>query len=198
MDLPLIRFIRCMCDDDYSPLIIEGEASSDQLLEMWQQIYEEYLDMTGAHRNNYALTLTAEINELFFRHVSIVEGVNILRKHRFDDLVAMMHKSGYRFPFNPLDPAKYQQDLDRVINRAKTLLVDIENKQAQLKALRKGDDGEKISRLYFDKLLAMLSKFQGYRIDKEVTTVSEYVSILNLYIQHCDQLKAQNGRGQNK
>jgi len=196
-DLPLSRFIRCDVDGDYSALIIEsdGPVDGETLKEAWQAIHQEYLDISGAAQDNYLLSLQTEINRLFIKRLCIVETVALSRKYRYDDAIKLLQGYGYRFPFDPNDPEAYHKDLDRVLTRSNTLVVEMEQKQSQLEALKPKGDGAKVTRGYYDQWLVALSKFSGYHINEDVTTVSRFVTILKSYITHCDQLKAQQHAG---
>jgi len=187
-DLPLIRFIRCICDDDLKQLIIEGDATDDELKEVWQAIYQEYIELSGTTATDYQTTITAEISQLFFKHTAIVEAVELSRKYRYDEIIAMLKKEGYNFQFNHNDLPSYHKDLDRVLNRAKTLLVQREQKEAQLARLQEGQKGDRITRVHFDNRLNALSIHYKHHINEHEITVSRYVGLLNQYFKDCEKL----------
>lgn len=197
-DLPMSEFIRCMCDSDYTALVIEGSAEADHLAEAWQKIHQEYIALLGNSQDNYLLTLMMEVNRLYFRHLSITEAVKLLRAHRFDELVMMLKKEGFNYPFNPNDPEEYRKDLNKVTNRAKSLLVELEQKKKQLELLQQNQSTGKIDREYFDKILITLSQHMGFKLEKDKTTVTEYIYTLKDYISHCERLKAKDVRGSHK
>lgn len=195
-DLPLSRFIRIMCERDYSALIKEqgGELPADEILqERWNSIYQQYLDLSGAGEENHILVLTMEVNQLFFRYTAITESVALMRKgYRYDELVTILKQAGYNFQFNHNDPSSFYKDLDRVTTRVKALLVQLEQKKIQLEALEKKDsENTQDKRAAFDQWLVTLSKWSHYHIDEDQTTVSRFVTIRNNYIAHYEQLKAQ-------
>src|SRR5690349_8028649 len=112
-DLPLIRFIRCICDNDLHQLVIEGEATDDELKEGWQAIYQEYIELSGTAATDHQSTLTAEIAQLFYKHTAITEAVELSRKYRYDEIIKMLKNEGYNFQYNHNDPESYHKDLDR-------------------------------------------------------------------------------------
>jgi hypothetical protein len=187
-----------MCDSDYTALVIEGSAEADHLAEAWQKIHQEYIALLGNSQDNYLLTLMMEVNRLYFRHLSITEAVKLLRAHRFDELVMMLKKEGFNYPFNPNDPEEYRKDLNKVTNRAKSLLVELEQKKKQLELLQQNQSTGKIDREYFDKILITLSQHMGFKLEKDKTTVTEYIYTLKDYISHCERLKAKDVRGSHK
>lgn len=193
-DLPLIRFIRCICDNDLQQLVIEGEATEDELVDGWQVLYQEYIELSGNTATDYQATLTSEIAQLFYKYTSITEAVELSRKYRYDEIILMLKKEGYNFQFNHNDPVSYHKDLDRVLNRAKSLLVQKEQKEAQLAKLQEGQQGEKISRIHFDNRLNALSIHYKHHINEHDISVGRYVGLLNQYFKDCEKVD-QHARG---
>jgi len=193
--LPLSLFIRCLVDEDLTALVIEGDADMQTLTNAWQAINQEWMDLCGNKQNNYLLVLALEIERMSFSQEVTVCAVDALRMCRFDDLVKVLHEQGYRFPFNPSNPEEYHNDLNRVLARSKRHLVDIQDKKQQYERLKGGGTGKKVDHQYFNQMLVILSKFIGYHIDEERTTVARYATVANMYYQHIEQLeKKSNGR----
>lgn len=194
-EFPLSRFITCLCDNDYSVMLIDGEATEEELQQAWAKIYDEYLDLTSKNNNNEFLFLWNEYESLFYKHTVIEQCVELLKWWHDENLVGILKQHGYNFPFNPEDTERYWKDLERVVTRSKKLLLDMKVRKEQLDAIQSASSGAKIDRNYFDTILVVLSKFSQYHIDEEKTTVGRYVNMLNLYITHCRQLtnKANGG-----
>lgn len=188
--MPLSVFIRCLCDNDLSAMLIDGEAAGDVLSEAWQNIYNEYLDLTAKNGNNEVLTLLQEFDSFFYKHAVIENTVTILRLYYEQDLINILKGYGYHFQFNPEDPEKYHKDLDSVMQRSKRMILEMEIRRKQIESLQKANLGAVINRQYFDEILVTLSKFSGYHVNEDLVTVSRYCAILNLYISHCKQLTA--------
>lgn len=193
-DLPLIRFIRCVCDNDLLQLVIEGEPGAEEIAEGWQSIYQEYIELSGAAGKDYQTILTAEISQLFIKYTTIAEAVELSRKYRYDEVIKMLKDEGYNFQFNHNDTAAYHKDLDRVMSRAKSLLVRKEQKEGQLNKLLEGQKGEKITRAYFDNRLNALSIHYKHHVNEHEITVSRYVGLLNQYYKDCEKLDQHVGR----
>ncbi len=191
--LLLCNYITCQVDGVLDSLVIQGEASEMDKALAWQHINEEFYDLSANKQATYELTLCAELEALNYKIIVIQNTTDILKQYRVDELVDILHKMGFRFPFNHNDEAQYHKDLKRVLSRAKSLIVEYNDKAAQLEKISgtRKDNGP-IDRTYYDKVLAVLSKFNGYEIDEKRITVSRYISILNVYITHCEQLNAQS------
>lgn len=197
-EFPLSRFITCLCEEDYSVMLIEGEATEYELKQAWSKIYDEFLDLKGKDSPNEFLTLFNEYESLFYKHTVIEKCVELLKWYHDERLIEILKKSGYNFPFNHEDTERYLKDLDRVLTRSKKLILDMEVRRGQLDAIQRANAGIKIDRNYFDTILVTLSKFSQYHIDEEKTTVGRYINLLNMYINHCRQLTAKANAGSDR
>jgi signal recognition particle subunit SEC65 len=103
--------------------------------------------------------------------------LEVLRLKYNKDVIDVLRKLGYRMAFDPKNPEQYFKDLDRVASetvRQTNLVKEIEGEYRRSeKNKAKAED--------FDKILAHLGKFQGYRLDPDKVTVSEFVEIMTLY-----------------
>lgn len=192
-NLPLSIFIACVCDEDYSAL---NEDKAQAAIE-WQVLYQEYLQLSGGQRENEAFQLQIEINRVFYRQYVLTEIVGILRKYVIQEAIEILSKEGYKVTYDEDDIPGYHKQLDKIIARCKTMEIDISEKRFRLEQLEKlGEKGQKVDRFYFDKNLAVLSKYSAYPIDESKTTVSRYIAICNLLKEESE--KVQHGRRQNK
>lgn len=190
--LLLADYIKCQIDNNLDALVIEGNPTEAEKLRAWTYITEQYYDLSADKQANYELKLCAEIESLNFKIVAIQEAVEIMRKYRNADLVDMLHKLGFRFPFNHKNEKEYEKDLQRVLSRAKTFVVEVNDRTAQLEKLNEGKaPGQTVTRAYYDNALATLSKFNSYEINENNITVSRYIAILNVYVAHCEHLNTQ-------
>lgn len=189
--LPLSVYIRCQIYGDLTGLIIEGDPTATQLQETWKAVCQEFFDLSEDKQADYELTLLKQIEELNIRIITTQQCVEILQKYRCDELVEILQKMGYRFPFNLDNEKQYLGDLKRVLSRAKALVIELNEKQGQLAIINKtkGSSAE-VTIKYYDKVLAILSQFMKYNVDENIITVSRYAAILNMYIAHCQRLNA--------
>lgn len=187
--LPLAIYIRCQLGGDLKELTIEGEPTTEELKTAWQAITQEFFDLSEDKQANYELGLLTQIEILNIKIITIQQSVEILKKYRCDELVDILHKLGYRFPFNIDNEKEYLNDLKRVIDRAKILVIQLKDKQAELAVIAKNkDSSEKVGAKYYDKILSILSQYMKHHIDEYKTTVSRYAAMLNMYIAHNEQL----------
>lgn len=183
--LLLSDFITCYVDGDYACLGENGEA-------VWQEVYNEFIDRSGGQKENEKYQLNLEVNSLNFRMMAIEATVDLLRVYYIPDAVDFLRSQGYKVDYDPEDMDAYHASLDRVLSKAQTLTVDIEDRIARLKKLIEADGTNEtsITRQYFNDVLTGLAKYHGYHIDEHSITVSRYISLLKLYSEHAKQLES--------
>lgn len=186
-ELPLYNFIKILVFNDLSYLIIKGKPRN--LHALWNDIFEEYVKLTGDEKQSELLMLykeTAFLSNKIFLVQSIVYSLRIQYSKELQD---MLIKQGFRIDLNVKDLSSYQKKLDNVLTQLKKVQSDLDRRKEEIK---KHDTGEKVSESYYDEVLSELSKFQGYRLNSKEISVSEFVSIRNRYNKYVkDQLKKQ-------
>jgi hypothetical protein len=187
--LLLSDFITCQCDKVLDSLVIEGTPTEEEKQAAWELITQEYYSQSNQKTNSMQIELCADIDKIKYKLIVIQECIDVLSRYRIDDLVQILHKHGYRLPFNHNDPESYFKDLKTVADRSKSLLVLLNDKVAQLGILENAESGqEPISRKYYNHTLAILSKFGGYAIEEGKITVGRYIGIVNHYVEYCEAL----------
>lgn len=195
-DLPLNLYIRCQVDNDLTALVIEGNPEEAELLDAWGKITEEYYERADEALDTHSVGLYMEVQSLTIKIEVIQESISVLKKYYCPELIDILKGHGFEIKGDETSE-EYISRLEKVSKRSKSLLLTLQDKFSQLERLKKSKkEGDKITRKYYGKLLAYLSKFVEYRIDKNVTTVNEFADILNMYIVSSEQIKEmENGRG---
>jgi len=178
-DLPLDRFVTCVCDGDLSALIITGAPTEIELQAAWETIYEQYIDALKDKDQMYILKLTKQINALEFDIKLIQLCIKRLSVEHSPEVLSQLKKViSVPGKFNPEDAEQYAKDLSVAITRSKSLILDIENKKGELSRITPKNASEKMDRGSFDGLIVKISKYMHFRVDKKQTTVSEFVQMV--------------------
>lgn len=196
--LPLERFITCICDKDLTALVISGNATGEELVSAWNDIYDQYVIAVNDKEQQYILRLTKEINCLEFDYKLIGLCVTRLEIEHSEEVLGILKKLvPTNLKFNPADIEQYKKDLSLIISKSKRMIVEIENKRGELGRLAP-EKGERVNRSEFDKMIVRASKYMQYKIDKKATTVSEFVQIIDEMRKEADSIdkinKTKNGR----
>lgn len=191
--LLLSRFIRILVDSDYTQLTRSGKPEQKDLLKAWTGIYLEYVSILDLPNMRYTVQLGAEIRVLETKLLLTEKILSTLYIIHDDRLTAMLRNLGFDFPFDPMQRATYYKSLEAVDQQQGTWRIELEQKEIELKQLQETDEqGEKITDDYFDDLLMILAKSQGYHLRPEGVSVSQFAVLLKRHRGKADQQRYEN------
>lgn len=165
-ELPLYWFIEAVCEGDTNRI------------ENWDEVYSEYAMLSNDPKQVRLLNILKDISVLSNK-ITLIEGIAQQLSRKFNQELADILKS-YGFPIK--ESPTYQNDLQMIITRAKSMVIRKNDRLKDLENMNSGA-GERPKKSDFDNLLVELSKFMTFRIDSKVVTVSEFCAILNKYKQ---------------
>lgn len=187
-ELPLSRFIECLVDNNLKVLIISGVPEEDVLNEAWANIYEQYVEAIGDSENKMYLRLLKDIAKLDNKLKIIELIVKVLatpyRDNSAQELIMELNKlCNTNFKFN--DPS----ELQRCINRSKSIKIQLELKMAQFKEMQnKMESHNKMpTREYFLSILITLSDYSKYEITDSITVYS-FCERMKRFKHYCEQI----------
>lgn len=177
-ELTLQRFIKCLMTADYDQLILKDnyiKPKKKDLILIWIEIYQEFTDLGASNEGNAYLSLVKQKtilnNKIYLINVCLES-----LKMRFNiDLVKVIKKLGIKGRFTK---KSIEYDLPRAYIQLKSMIGRLKKIDNSLIPFT---SGEEMTESDFQEILVILSKFQGYRLNAEEITVTEYVHILNSY-----------------
>lgn len=197
-ELPLERFIRCMCEGDMPALRRCGMVRKCVLKRTWVKILEEYAKLSGDAGYEKSFLLSKEIARENVRFLLVKSCLKVLGVRYSRKCVDYLRTQGYVYPFDKDDPAAYRKDWEQVNKKARMIGVELVNKR-KLYERSFSEAGKLPPREGFIRALASLSKYMGFRIDPEKVTVEEYVVMQKQYEKEVLALAGNKGRkGYNK
>lgn len=176
-------------------LIKSGNPPENELAKAEADLRVQYADAMGDHEYRlYCNTVKSiAIEELTL--VQVEEIVACLRSAYAPQLADALNKllPGARLVFDVSKPEAYDAQLQRALNRAKSLKLSISLKRQKLDALeqkygKKAAPGA-VNREYYYSVLLTLSADSGYRLTDEVS-VWEFCELIKRHNR-----KQENGRG---
>lgn len=182
--LPLSRFIDVLVKGDLKRLIKFGFANKNSLKTIWDNIFIEYTDLTKNSTHQHLLTTVKEYTMLSNRIEIVQMLINSLAKRRHLGIINALKKFGFHQSFSP---NSMEKDIKSVIAKVKSWVFRANKLYEELKSTEK--DEKELKKSDFSDLLIELGSYQGYRIDPDITTVSEYVAILNRFKKHIEDGK---------
>lgn len=178
--LTLEPFIQAYCNNQLIGLLISGSSTPEGLQNAWNEILFDYAGLFKTEQSDYIFQLQREIG-ILQHHVAYVEYSIILLTHRYDDdVVKELVSMGYTIP--EFTDENYQQSLSRITSLAKSKVFELSNLVDEYNRLSKTSEGKKQTEEEFIRTVAMLSKYQGYHVDRKTTMVFDFVQIFNNYL----------------
>lgn len=174
-ELPLAVFIQVVTTNNYKLLVKEGKHSDNEIIEAWNNIYSEYFELCGStdakHMINTVKTIAIAENKIKIINAAVL----VLRRDHNETMYRALSKMGFKAKrFD--NQEEREEELKKVISRAKSLVHVLNEAERQLKQME-GEGNKKASINDFTNTIVQLGKYQGYRIDPEITTVAEYLAI---------------------
>ncbi len=195
-DCNIKAFIACLFDEDYHVLTIAGTPEEADLQKAFQDIYVEYLDLSGTAKSQ-ELGLLKAIQRLHIRIKTIESCVFMQRvaikmmDEPFTPGFALLSKYGHRLYWNNERPDKESilQKLVEIEAKEQRYTHELDRKVKELEALKQNntrdtpadpDRNKKSERKAFISLMNNLQK-HGFPIDKDKTTVEEFALMIRDY-----------------
>lgn len=187
-NLPLHRFIDCMVNHNLSSLIISGFPNEIELSTSWSIIVQQYTDAMGNQEHRLYTNLTKEIAVNTITYNLINRTVEILRKQYHKELATELNKlllTTFKFDFQ--DQERYNKELDRCVNRSKSLKISIDLLQIKIAELEKKFTGKtQLPTIeYYQSTLITLSDYAKYQITDSITVFEfcERIKRLNSFLE---------------
>lgn len=178
-EMPLYNFIKVIVTNELKWVSAYGFHTREQLEKSWEAIFEEYMTLSKDTSQNYLLSLIKEITFLTYKLNIIQVIVDELAKGHDEKFVKLLQGLGFRFKFDPDNAEQYAKDLKLTVSQSKAMLIKIKDSEHKLSEMKK--ENKPVNEGEYDIFLSELSKFQGYRIDPKVFTVSEFVAVVNRF-----------------
>ena len=176
-ECPLAVFIQVVILGDIRKLKRAGIVSLSTLEDAYNSIFDEYLQ--GSNSEGYAILLSQLKDVALLRAKARLAGstLEVLKMKNNHRLVEVLKMLGYRYDFNHLELAKYYADLEKVAKDVKKMSDTVQGLEQKFRDKAKGG----VTEADFDSLLVQLGKYQGYRLERNKMTVSEFVQMLKNY-----------------
>lgn len=191
--LPLRNYKDALIRNNLSALVIEGFPPEDKLQAAWQEIQEQYAEAVGDGMQREYLRKLRDVTNLNVDYTMVqiaVQQLSIIIPYHFRDPADPDFKHAFefyrtdlnrlvnaKFTFN--NPATYEQELQRCLNRAKGIKIELDLQGLNFEAFREKMEKEKApDDRYFDSILISLSDVAGYHLNDQIT-VFEFCERLN-------------------
>ena len=182
-DITVNTFMRCLFKKDYTGV------------DDWEELYTSYIDMSGlGDTMQYSLMVT--IHNLQVRLSAINAFLDLQEKFfiafdfPFEPAFKDVERFGHRITWDPAYPQQFLDQLQRMENKEKRNVVELDEQMLELKELKETSiyKQKANNRADFIKMLNTLGK-EGYRIDREKTDMETLALMIK---QHSEDIDALN------
>lgn len=183
-DLMMDKFIKCLLHKEYSCLILEGSPTEIEMREVWDNIFMDYLDLMD---NNKTKLLAKSIKDIARNEAKLMVIELALRvlSHHYEFIgeenylicVKNLKDYGYDYEY-PRDDEARMKDLERVRSVSKMAIIKLQSDRANYDKLLNENQNKVVRESDFNETFIALSKFMGYSVKPQTTTVSEYCGMI--------------------
>jgi hypothetical protein len=184
--------VKIMVDKDYTRLTISGAPTTSDLKLAFEVILQEYVALIHTEKSDSIVSCYLKMVSCETKMTFLENALTYLKACEWDEEIAeRIALFGYDY-IQPLeDRNEYLKQIYIAQNEIKVLVIMYNEYKAEYMSLVKVDgDTQERSLIDYEEELAILGRFQSDRIDKKVTTVMEFVAILNNYIKYNNALRA--------
>jgi hypothetical protein len=201
LDLPLDKFIVCVCEGDLAPLIISGEPTTEEVLEAWGEIFLDYMDSMRDNKARYKLDMEIKIQILDARLDQADTALLIMQTVIHPEAVATLQRLNLTDYNQELfdrmfagDKDAYFEELNLIKNRSREFKIDRDLLTIELEEYVKSEElaeQKKADRSTFLNILSRIATYKHVALIRasEITT-AEFVAMFNEYLDHINALKA--------
>jgi len=184
-NLPLANFIEIVCTGELKHLYSEPAKyihKQADLASVWQVIFNEYNELTNNAQAKHIFNLVRDMYVLQTRISIIDDAIAFLASvdqiELYQDTINILYQYGCgHIVFT--NENKIAQ-LKRCVSICKKYLLELKQKETEYNALNT-DNGAKVTKQDYYANVAIISKYMnGKDIDLHKTTVSLYISYINL------------------
>lgn len=185
--IPFKLFLKVTKTNDLT-LLSDEKKLFKELSEAWEKINKEFNDLDPNKTIEKTLQLLIDIEEYKAQYNFLEIAVKSLRFDRDLDLENKVRELGFT-----LNEARFQNDLTKVENESKALLVFIEESEAQLPKV----DGKRATNI--DQVILGYCAFTGLQFtDTNKITGSQYYGLKNIFDEKLKVLRDQKAKNTKK
>lgn len=179
------QFRACIERSELSALVIQGEATAEQIAEAWTNIFYEYCDLIGATETRYRIKLAAEINFEKKKNECVGSWLKILELCYSEKIVNALRILDIDNDLNPDDPEQYLADIKQIQGELNFNRLLVRIKEAEYKSIQdEQSTNESIDDSYFDKMFFRINNYARRDAVNGLTFVKDYCIALREYYDH--------------
>jgi len=187
--LPMVTFLEIIDSGDIS-LLSDEETAIEQLVEIWNDLYEKYKSKYDSQNHNKVFNLSKEIDFLKTKYFVIKSSVEALKFDVNQSIIELLKDYGYTLRLE-----NYNDDVLRIARESEGII----NKINQIKnSLPKQTESEEKGSEVIISVMADYASFLGYDFDFYTISVEKFGAMQNTVKQKVASIEKQNSKNKSK
>jgi hypothetical protein len=188
LSIPFSKYIEILINKDLNLLIIEGNATENELSDAWQIINELYIEAIGDLDTKIRIESAREIAYLEGR-INIANSIIKQLEYGYSDaLIQMLSSFGYIISIEP-NEANLEAYINQFNGYLKVELLELQEKLNEIDKVEKKET--EITKQYFEKIIVAIELTFKFQISVEKITTAKYCEYVNSYNNHIKNLEKQ-------
>lgn len=186
-DCPLDIFIDCHCDGKLEGLVIEGNVPQGTLDSTWSTLFDDFIDKMQDEDGSNLKDQVKNMNLLRTKINAVTTIVEYIRwlftakiEIEMDDILAELNTwTNLAVKLDQTNKPLCYRMLEMVMAHVMTWKVESEQMRQEVERGMAGLEGrESMDREYFDQLLVALSIANKFKVNRQETTVGEFIILV--------------------
>ena len=181
-------YLKVLQSGNLQLLTLSGTPTNEELEEAWNDILSEFCALIKTDKSESVFKAWQKVIDCKAKINFCALSISILKIKYVADVAESLMLLGFDLIEDNADREKYLKSVEGLALETQNLSVFLEQYENDYKLLIKEDTSDEEAKeiIYNDHFadLAILSKFMGYRIDKEVISLREYANIFNTFIKY--------------
>lgn len=176
-------YIELVCEDNIEALIVEGKPTKEELEDAKRELLFEFSNMMSDFSNSKELTSVKNIYKYKSELTSLVLCANLVSAGDTEKIKDELKLFGIYAKTN-------EEIIKKIESKIKSVKLRLNIEYKNVESTRKEE--YKPQKSDFAKMLVVLSKFSGYKLDKYSITLEEYAEHIKLYNEHIEAVNQKN------
>lgn len=177
------QFIQCMCYNNLSALVVQGEPRAEELFEAWESLFWEYCDLAEATETTYRTRLLSQIRIENTKNQLVERWVKIMEVHYSEKIANALRMVGFEYEFDPSDDDQYMNELSHVrgevtVNKIRTRILEAEYEAA----MQGQSTHDSVDEKYFRTTFFRINNYAKREAVNGQTFVLDYCVALKAYV----------------
>jgi len=167
---------------------------TNHVIETWNDIYYEYIDLTGDAETKYYISLILDISKLQYI-ISVETDIEMYLLPQCPEkekgiLISIIKDKGFDLKVSYSKLEEFELDRNRILSKLAPIKIQFETKLSELNNYNRSNENVKPNEKGFNLIIAALWKYYGQPIKEKEITAYDFCILFNNYIEYNKQINS--------